>query len=122
MMAVLVMWRSGCQASQNRSAVANCERGMGGEPDVGSLGNTICQYITGGYLIGCALDSSMVLHPSSVDQREHMVIGCNRILTVAQDFFFRLLDGGILIKLKMNSVVLLFIFRWLIHVSTLADL
>jgi hypothetical protein len=55
------------------------------------------------------------------DQREHMVIGCNRILTIAQDYFFRLLGGSILIESKMDSILLLCAFRWLIHVSTLAD-
>jgi hypothetical protein len=55
-----------------------------------------------------------------MDQREHMVIGCNWLL-VAWDFFSRLLDGNILIEIKMNSVLLLLIFRWLIHVSIIAD-
>jgi hypothetical protein len=36
--------------------------------------------------------------------------------------FSRLLDGGILIEFKMNSFLLLLIFQWLIHVSTLSDL
>jgi hypothetical protein len=35
--------------------------------------------------------------------------------------FSRLLGGGILVELKMDSFLLLFIFRWLIHVSTLSN-
>src|SRR4051812_30067987 len=34
---------------------------------------------------------------------------------------FRLLGGGILVDCKMNSFVILFIFRWLIFVSTLSN-
>jgi hypothetical protein len=55
------------------------------------------------------------------DQRELMVTRCNFLLTVTQDFFFRLLGGIILIDCKMDSYMLLFIFRRLIHVSTLSD-
>jgi hypothetical protein len=33
----------------------------------------------------------------------------------------RLLSGGILVELKMDSILLLFIFKWLIHVANLAE-
>jgi hypothetical protein len=48
--------------------------------------------------------------------------GCNRMLMVAQDFFSGLLDGDTLIEFQMDSFLLFLIFRWLIHVSTLADM
>jgi hypothetical protein len=44
--------------------------------------------------------------------------GCWQLLKTC---FSRLLDDGILIELKMDSVLSLLIFRWLIYVSTLAD-
>jgi hypothetical protein len=58
---------------------------------------------------------------NDVDQWEHMAIGCNQLLTVAQDFLFGLLNGSLLIELKTDSVLLLLIFRLLIHGSILAD-
>jgi hypothetical protein len=44
--------------------------------------------------------------------------GCNRPLTSISS----LLGGGTLVGYKMNNFMLLFIFQWLIHVSTLSDL
>jgi hypothetical protein len=58
----------------------------------------------------------MILHPPI----EHMGIGCNRLLTVAHDFYFQATEWRY-ISIKMGSFLLLLIFRWLIHVSTLAD-
>lgn len=52
-------------------------------------------------------------------QREPMVTGGNQLVTVAKDFYFQAMGGDTLVELQMDSFVLLFIFRWLIHVSTL---
>jgi hypothetical protein len=73
--------------------------------------------IFAGYPVGCTLDSPMVLPPPSGSA------GAYRYwMQPVADFFSRLLDGGILIKMKMDSVLSLLILRWLIHVSILADL
>jgi hypothetical protein len=53
------------------------------------------------------------------EEREHMVIDCNRILTVVQDFYFQ--GGGILVESKIDSILLLFILKCLIHVANLAE-
>jgi hypothetical protein len=56
------------------------------------------------------------------DQREHMVIGCNQMLTVAQDFFFKATGWRHINRIKDGySILLLCVFIWLIYVSTLAD-
>jgi two-component response regulator (ARR-B family) len=56
------------------------------------------------------------------DQRNPMVTGCNRLLTVTHDFYkSRLLAGDILVDFRMDSHLFLLLFCWLIHVSILAD-
>jgi hypothetical protein len=50
------------------------------------------------------------------DQREYIVIGWLLRTSIS-----RLLGGGILIESKMDSILLLFIFKWLIHVVNLAE-
>jgi hypothetical protein len=51
------------------------------------------------------------------DQRELMVTRCNFLLTVTQDFFFRLLGGIILIDWRMSSFVSLIFILMLIYLN-----
>jgi hypothetical protein len=53
------------------------------------------------------------------NQCEAMDIGCNHLLTVTRDFYFR--ATGILVGFIMDSYMLLLILEGLIHVSTLID-